>query len=203
MKKWCIVLWLCFSAVCTSVFADAGNELQSRLNKVSSFYADFIQTVTSADNTLIQQGKGKLWVKHPNLFNWHMTNPDENILISDGKTLWYYNPLIEQVTANWLNSTTANTPFMLIARNHSDDWKQYTFVQKGDDFALTPKSAENRLTQFNITVTPAGVIRRFSAVEKDGQHNTYELKSYESGAIDGAKFTFILPEGVTLDDQRQ
>ncbi len=28
-----------------------------------------------------------------------MTQPDESILVSDGKTLWFYNPFVEQATA--------------------------------------------------------------------------------------------------------
>lgn len=38
-------------------------------------------------------------MKRPNLFNWHMTSPDESVLVSDGQTLWFYNPFVEQVTA--------------------------------------------------------------------------------------------------------
>lgn len=39
-------------------------------------------------------------------FNWHMTQPDESILVSDGKTLWFYNPFVEQATATWLKDAT-------------------------------------------------------------------------------------------------
>ncbi len=49
--------------------------------------------------TPCRTGRGDLWVKRPNLFNWHMTQPDESVLVSDGKTLWFYNPFVEQATA--------------------------------------------------------------------------------------------------------
>ena len=65
---------------------------------------------------------------------------DESILVSDGKTLWFYNPFVEQATATWLKDATGNTPFMLIARNQSSDWQQYNIKQNGDDFVLTPKA---------------------------------------------------------------
>lgn len=89
----------------------------------------------------MQDGQGDLWVKRPNLFNWHMTQPDESVLVSDGKTLWFYNPFVEQATATRLKDATSNTPFMLIARNQSSDWQQYNIKQNGDDFVLTPKAA--------------------------------------------------------------
>ncbi len=81
-----------------------------------------------------------------------MTQPDESILVSDGKTLWFYNPFVEQATATWLKDATGNTPFMLIARNQSSDWQQYNIKQNGDDFVLTPKASNGNLKQFTINV---------------------------------------------------
>jgi len=142
-------------------------------------------------------------VKRPNLFNWHMTTPDESILVSDGKTLWFYNPFVEQVTATWLKNATGNTPFMLITRNDSSDWAKYNVKQKGDDFELTPKAATGNLKQFAINVTPSGTIKSFTAVEQDGQKSAYTLKGEQNASVDDAKFKFTPPQGVTVDDQRQ
>ena len=151
----------------------------------------------------VQEGQGDLWVKRPNLFNWHMTQPDESILVSDGKTLWFYNPFVEQATATWLKDATGNTPFMLIARNQSSDWQQYNIKQNGDDFVLTPKASNGNLKQFTINVGRDGTIHQFSAVEQDDQRSSYQLKSQQNGAVDAAKFTFTPPQGVTVDDQRK
>ncbi|AWK15372.1 outer membrane lipoprotein chaperone LolA [Candidatus Fukatsuia symbiotica] len=191
------------SLVATPIFAAATQDLQTRLGKVTSFHATFSQRVTSAEGTVIQHGKGKLWIKRPNLFNWQMTSPDENVLISDGKTLWFYNPFVEQATATWLKDATSNTPFMLITRNDPADWQQYNVKQQGDDFELTPKTANGNLKQFAITVTADGVIKTFSAVEQDGQRSAYVLQEQPNSTIDADKFKFSLPKGVTLDDQRQ
>lgn len=85
--------------VVSQVWADAASDLKSRLDKVSSFHASFTQKVTDGSGNAVQDGQGDLWVKRPNLFNWHMTQPDESVLVSDGKTLWFYNPFVEQATA--------------------------------------------------------------------------------------------------------
>lgn len=202
MKKLLVACCLFSGLVSTSVLADAAQDLQNRLAKVNSFHASFSQSVTSADGTAIQQGEGELWVKRPNLFNWHMTTPDESVLVSDGETLWFYNPFVEQVTASWLKNATGNTPFMLIARNNGNDWKQYHVQQQGDDFELTPKVSNGNLKQFTLTVTDGGTIKRFSAIEQDGQHSAYQLKVQAKTSIDANKFKFTPPKGVTLDDQR-
>ncbi len=99
MKKIAIACALLSSFVASSVWADAASDLKSRLDKVSSFHASFTQKVTDGSGNAVQEGRGDLWVKRPNLFNWHMTQPDESVLVSDGKTLWFYNPFVEQATA--------------------------------------------------------------------------------------------------------
>ncbi|MEN3754970.1 outer membrane lipoprotein chaperone LolA [Mangrovibacter sp. SLW1] len=187
----------------TQVWADAAGALKSRLDKVNSFHASFTQKVTDGSGNEIQDGQGELWVKRPNLFNWHMIQPDESELISDGKTLWFYNPFVEQASATWLKDATSNTPFMLIARNQSSDWQKYNIKQQGDDFVLTPKASSGNLKQFTINVSQSGAIHQFSAVEQDDQRSVYQLTGQQDGAIDMSKFTFTPPKGVTVDDQRQ
>ncbi|MGL9720206.1 outer membrane lipoprotein chaperone LolA [Symbiopectobacterium sp.] len=187
----------------SAVYADAASDLQSRLNKVNSFHATFTQKVTGAEGTAVQEGQGELWLKRPNLFNWKTTAPDESVLISDGKTLWFYNPFVEQVTATWLKEATGNTPFMLITRNDASEWGQYNVRQQGDDFELTPKAAKGNLKQFAINVNASGTIKSFVATEQDGQRSSYTLQNQQNGAVDSSKFTFTPPKGVTLDDQRQ
>ena len=83
MKKIAITCALLSSLVASSVWADAASDLKSRLDKVSSFHASFTQKVTDGSGAAVQEGQGDLWVKRPNLFNWHMTQPDESILVSD------------------------------------------------------------------------------------------------------------------------
>ncbi|SYX31863.1 Uncharacterised protein [Escherichia coli] len=80
MKKIAITCALLSSLVASSVWADAASDLKSRLDKVSSFHASFTQKVTDGSGAAVQEGQGDLWVKRPNLFNWHMTQPDESIL---------------------------------------------------------------------------------------------------------------------------
>nr|WP_314419867.1 outer membrane lipoprotein chaperone LolA [uncultured Erwinia sp.] len=203
MKKFVISCCLLAAFTSASVLADASSELKQRLDKVKSFHATFSQKVTDGSGASVQDGEGEMWVQRPNLFNWHMTAPDESTLISDGKTLWFYNPFVEQVSASWLKDATGNTPFMLIARNQASDWKQYNIAQKGDNFSLTPKSIDGNLKQFDINVSTNGTINQFSAVEQDGQRSSYALKSQQNGSISADKFTFTQPKGVTLDDQRQ
>ena len=184
-------------------WANADIELQNRLNKVSVLSADFAQTVMSANGSNVQQGNGKLRIKRPNLFRMDTKSPQETQIIADGKTLWFYDPFVEQVTANWVKDAVNNTPFVLLTSNDKSHWVQYTVEQKDDRFVLKPKAKNSNIKQFDIRIDQNGVLKGFSTIEKDGQSNQYILRNITNQNLDGSLFKFTVPKGIELDDQRK
>ena len=190
-------------AMASMAWANADIELQNRLNKVSVLSADFAQTVMSANGSNVQQGNGKLRIKRPNLFRMDTKSPQETQIIADGKTLWFYDPFVEQVTANWVKDAVNNTPFVLLTSNDKSHWAQYTVEQKDDRFVLNPKVKNSNIKQFDIRIDPNGVLKGFSTIEKDGQSNQYILRNITNQNLDGSLFKFTVPKGIELDDQRK
>lgn len=191
---------MCFFSANT--FADAQKQLSERFAKLNSFSAQFEQTVTSPDDEIISKGRGEFAVTRPNLFYWKSETPDENILVSDGKTLWYYSPFIEQVTAMWLENATSQTPFILLTRNKNEDWDRYHVNQKGDVFTLTPKQKTDQ-GQFIVGLLPNGKLTEFSVIEQDGQKNRFVFSHVKQSKPSADLFKFTVPKGVELDDQRE
>jgi len=184
-------------------WANADIELQNRLNKVDVLSGDFAQTVMSANGKNVQQGNGKLQIKRPNLFRMDTKSPQETQIIADGQTLWFYDPFVEQVTANWVKDAVNNTPFVLLTSNDKSHWEQYSVEQKSDTFVLTPKAKNSNIKQFDIRIDESGVLKGFSTIEKDGQSNQYVLRNISNQNLDSALFKFSVPKGVELDDQRK
>ena len=184
-------------------FADAADELQNRLNQVTVLSADFSQTVTSAGGKNVQQGSGKLQIKRPNLFRMDTKSPQETQIIADGKTLWYYDPFVQQVTAQWVKDAVNNTPFVLLTSNDKSHWNQYSVTQNADTFVLKPKAKNSNIKQFDIRVDTNGVLKNFSTTEKDGQTNLYVLRNITNQTLSDNLFQFSVPKGVELDDQRK
>ncbi|AET15943.1 TPA: outer membrane lipoprotein chaperone LolA [Pasteurella multocida] len=187
----------------SAAWADAASELQQRLSKVNVLSADYAQTVSSSDGKNVQQGSGTLKIKRPNLFRMDNKTPQENQIISDGKTLWFYDPFVEQVTANWVKDAVNNTPFVLLTSDDSSHWVQYNVEQKADTFTLKPKAKQSNIKQFDIRIDSEGVLRNFSTIEKDGQTNLYILRNITNQPLADGVFKFSVPKGVELDDQRQ
>lgn len=194
---------LCLMSISNIAIADVATELQTRLARVNALSADFSQTVTSAGGKNVQQGSGKIQIKRPNLFRMDTKSPQETQIIADGKTLWYYDPFVQQVTAQWVKDAVNNTPFVLLTSNDKSHWNQYSVQQQNDTFVLKPKSAKSNIKQFDIRVDSNGVLRNFSTTEKDGQTNLYVLRNITNQALPDSLFQFTPPKGVELDDQRK
>ena len=188
----------------TVAFADsqAVAELQKRLEQATQYSADFDQTVRSSKGKEIQKGRGKFQVKRPNLFRMDTQSPQENQIISDGETLWFYDPFVSQATANWVKDAVSNTPFVLLTSNDKSHWEQYDVKQNMDSFTLKPKSKKSAIKQFDVRIDSNGLLKGFSTVERDGQSNLYVLRNITTTNLANDLFKFNLPKGAELDDQR-
>lgn len=183
--------------------ADAASELQMRLAKVDVLSAEFVQTVTSGSGKNVQQGSGKLQIKRPNLFRMETKTPQETQIISDGKTLWFYDPFVQQVTAQWVKDAVNNTPFVLLTSNDKSHWDQYSVTQQADIFVLKPTLSTSNIKQFDIRVDANGILRNFSTTEKDGQTNLYVLRNITNQTLSDSLFQFKPEKGIEVDDQRK
>ncbi|MEG9546430.1 outer membrane lipoprotein chaperone LolA [Mannheimia sp. HC-2023] len=187
-----------------TAFADAQSvaELQRRLEQVSQYSADFDQTVRSSKGKEIQKGQGKFQVKRPNLFRMDTKSPQENLIVSDGKDLWFYDPFVSQVTVNTVQDAVNNTPFVLLTSSDKNHWDQYDVTQNADTFVLKPKSKKSSLRQFDVRIDQSGLLKGFSTIERDGQSNLYVLRNITTGGVSNDLFKFSVPKGAELDDQR-
>ncbi|EJL6391758.1 outer membrane lipoprotein chaperone LolA [Vibrio vulnificus] len=197
MKKWLVVFFLSASAL-----ANPQQELNQRLGMNDGFSANFNQMVTSPDGEVVMEGEGSVDIARPSLFRWSTSLPDENLLVSDGKTLWYYSPFIEQVSIYWQEQAVQQTPFVLLTRNQSSDWENYQITQDGNMFTLVPKAADSTQGQFQIDIDAKGIVHGFNVIEQDGQKGIFKFTDIKLGKPAAARFTFNVPEGVEVDDQR-
>ncbi|HHW7566756.1 TPA: outer membrane lipoprotein chaperone LolA [Mannheimia haemolytica] len=198
------VFGLALFGLANVALADAQSvaELQRRLEQVSQYSADFDQTVRSSKGKKIQQGKGKFQVKRPNLFRMDTKSPQENLIVSDGKDLWFYDPFVSQVTVNTVQDAVNNTPFVLLTSSDKSHWDQYDVSQSADTFVLKPKSKKSNLKQFDVRIDQSGLLKGFSTIERDGQSNLYVLRNITTGGVSSDLFKFSVPKGAELDDQR-
>ncbi|MGV1718835.1 outer membrane lipoprotein chaperone LolA [Vibrio furnissii] len=197
MKKWFALFFCSFS-----VFATPKETLSERLALTDGFSAKFEQQVISPDGDVVMEGNGVVDIARPSLFRWETLAPDENLLVSDGQSLWYYSPFIEQVTIYNQEQATEQTPFVLLTRNRATDWDAYQVEEKGDVFTLTPTAVDSNQGQFQITIDTLGVVKGFNVIEQDGQRSQFTFADVKQQKPQASRFMFDVPDGVEVDDQR-
>ncbi|MGP8304634.1 outer membrane lipoprotein chaperone LolA [Vibrio sp. YIC-376] len=195
-------LVLSFSLFSAANAASPKAELSKRLSMNEGFSATFSQQVISPEGETVMEGEGTVEIARPSLFRWSTTLPDENLLVSDGKTLWYYSPFIEQVSIYWQEQAAEQTPFVLLTRNRASDWENYQVSQKGNEFTLVPTAVDSTQGRFQINIDAKGIVKGFNVIEQDGQKGLFKFSNVKLGKPKANRFTFTIPKGVEVDDQR-
>ncbi|EJL6846648.1 outer membrane lipoprotein chaperone LolA [Vibrio cholerae] len=197
MNKWLALLFCSFSAI-----AAPKDTLSERLAMSEGFSATFNQQVLSPEGKVILTGNGKVDIARPSLFRWETETPDENLLVSDGTTLWHFDPFVEQVTLYRAEEALEQTPFVLLTRNKASDWDAYHVEEKGDVFTLTPTALDSNQGRFQITISEKGVVQGFKVIEQDGQQSEFTFNKVKQQKPNASVFNYKVPKGVEVDDQR-
>ncbi|MGL6026285.1 MAG: outer membrane lipoprotein chaperone LolA [Vibrio sp.] len=197
MNKWLALLFCSFSAL-----AAPKENLSERLAISDGFSATFNQQVLSPEGKVIMTGHGTLDIARPSLFRWQTLAPDENLLVSDGTTLWHFDPFVEQVTLYRAERALEQTPFVLLTRNKASDWDAYHVEEQGDVFTLTPTALDSNQGRFQITISAKGIVQGFKVIEQDGQQSAFTFSQVKLQKPVASLFQYQVPKGVEVDDQR-
>ncbi|MCD8548291.1 MAG: outer membrane lipoprotein chaperone LolA [Aeromonadaceae bacterium] len=184
-------------------WADDAQELKALLGQVKQFSAHFQQQVFDVEGQPLQQASGELLVSRPDRFRWETKQPDESLILSDGKSVWLYDPFVEQVSITTLADAVVNTPFLLISSTDPTLWARYDVLKEEHAFTVTSKQKGQRIESLRLIFAPGGQLSRFEVNETQGQRSEFELSQYNGQpAVKADTFHFAVPKGVTVDDQR-
>lgn len=108
-----------FAAAVQCMAAGSGAAVLDRFFEgLHAFSADFTETVTDAHGHPTQQATGRLLVLRPGRFRWEIRPKGEGagqLLVADGRNLWYYDYDLEQVTVKPEQAALSATPAMLLS----------------------------------------------------------------------------------------
>jgi len=181
------------------------SSLMNKLAALEHFSAKFNQQVLDADGNELQNASGTLAVKKPNLVHWNTAEPDESLLVSDGSTLWFFDPFVEQVSAFLLEKALMNTPILLLTSNDPALWQHYSVSSMDDNNYLihaNDNNAQVKTLELNFKDNTSE-LNSFTILDATGQLSYFKLSQFdEKNTPANSLFTFNIPEGVQLDDQR-
>jgi outer membrane lipoprotein carrier protein len=138
LKKICFVL-LFFVAAFPAFAQSPSQQLSDLLQNLQTFQANFSQSIEDKTGNILSQSKGQMALKRPGLFRWETQNPNQQLIIADGKTLWIYDKDLAQITQQKQN-TQNNTPALLLSDASPNLIARFKIESKNiGHFRLTPK----------------------------------------------------------------
>jgi outer membrane lipoprotein carrier protein len=139
---------------------DILTEIQNQYEKTGNFEANFVQESVGKLMKRPQRGEGKVYFKKKGMMRWDYRIPNQQ-LISDGQTLWFYQPDENQVLFSDVSKVLREkTPLAFLA-GEGDLRRDFNLVnfndpisQQEDNFILelVPKETQGAFTKLTLTV---------------------------------------------------
>ena len=182
--------------------AASAAELERYLAGLKSFEAQFRQTLHDSRGRVTEQADGRLYLEKPGRFRWEYREPNEQLIVSDGKNLWLFDVELEQVTVKPLDASLAMTPALLLAGQASvgESFTIEAAPAAGGMkwFALTPRRQDTDFTRLRLGF--AGKDLRAMELEDKLQQRTLIVFSAvkRNPRLGSTLFAFVPPQGVDV-----
>jgi chaperone LolA len=181
--------------------AAALRRVEGFLGQLTSLRAEFRQTVTDARGRVLERAEGTMALARPGRFRWDYRVP-EQLIISDGVTVWLYDVELEQVSVRAAGEALAGTPAMLLA-GEGDLKTEFEITDAGtqdglDWSLLTPRRPDGDFREVRLGFADRE-LRRMTFFDRLGQTTELELLQVERNPrFDSSLFTFKPPPGVDV-----
>ena len=181
--------------------ARAAARLETALQGLSSFRAEFRQTVTNAEGQQTESAAGTVALARPGRFRWDYREP-EQLIVSDGTTVWLYDADLAQVTVRPAAETLVGTPALLLS-GQADLRAEFTVSDGGVDDGLawsllSPKDPKSDFRELRVGIA-GDELRRMILVDRLGQTTRLDFDRIERNPrLDPAGFGFTPPPGVDV-----
>lgn len=203
-----IVPFLAFpvcAAVDTAVLLDG---VEQRYNRPKTLQMQFEQS-QSGRGRITRSETGTLSLRKPGRMRWDYTVPEGKLFLTDGKFVYFYNPVTSQVSRSKLKESDdmrAPLAFLMGRLDFRRDFREFRTMPEGEDTYViaSPKSDRAPYTQVAFLVAPDFRIKLLRVNGQDHTIMVYRMLNEQvNPALDPALFQFRMPPGAILVDEEE
>jgi len=200
------------SVLFAGVLVCLGTTLQAAetgLGKLTRFFdgvtylsAEFSQIQYNQNLDQLQVMSGTFVLKRPDLFRWEYKTPFEQLIVSDGKRLWVYDPDLMQVIVKKIDGSLADSPMLIMSSPEAVE-QEFDVIEIGtidDDvwLELLPKKEDAQYKSVRISFAN-DTLHIMELVDSLGGVMRLEFSNIEKNAlIQDRLFQFVPPQGVDV-----
>jgi outer membrane lipoprotein carrier protein len=204
-------MFLLACALVPQAFGATATALDAYLAGVRTLRAEFTQQVTDGRGSEVQRANGSLVIQRPGKFRWELTpvnaagaKQTPQLMVADGKNLWFYDRDLDQVSVKPAASALTATPASLL----SGDGKLGEFFEVRADgqregltwVRVVPKRSDADFREVRIGFKSSGSeLSRMVLKDKLGQTvNLVFNVSARNVPVAATEVTFTPPAGADV-----
>ncbi|MEO5378286.1 MAG: outer membrane lipoprotein chaperone LolA [Magnetococcus sp. DMHC-6] len=179
--------------------------LQSFLDRLQSVEADFFQKVISANGAQDQVSQGRFAAAKPGRFLWDYQTPDVQQILSDGKSVWYYEPELQQVTQIPADTSHDSPAAFLVSQSRIESlfkWEVFQDPQWNLPSVRLWPHKKGSFQEVDVTLDATGnTLLALNVEDTLGHRSQFTFSALRMNQpIPAEKFIFKVPEGVDVID---
>lgn len=189
--------------VSMSSYAGTGIDQMNRfLKDVKTLQANFEQSILDEEHRSAVRSQGVFYLQRPGKFRWDYSEPEDQMIVADGRQIWHYDPELEQASVQTQRTALKGTPAMLLITGDPVD-THFEVIDIGDRqgmgwVELIPRDAESQFTRILLAFVN-DELRRMEMADKFGQVTRFQFYEIEHNPeFKGGLFQFIPPTGLDI-----
>jgi outer membrane lipoprotein carrier protein len=197
-----LTAWILGQMLVAGALASPTSEVEKYLDGLATWSADFTQTIDDGHGKVTRSAAGKLYLQKPGRFRWDYADPSEQLILADGKQIWFYDKDLQQANVRGMDASLANTPAVLLSGGGSlASQFDVTSLPPSDGlqwYQLVPKHADTDFQLVRIGFRNGDLASMFLA-DKLNQITQLTFSNSKRNAKFAADlFTFVPPPGVDV-----
>jgi outer membrane lipoprotein carrier protein len=201
VKAAALALVLCLGCYAT-VQATPATDVEKYLAGLATWSADFTQTIDDGHGKVLRSAAGKLYLQRPGKFRWDYSEPSEQLVLADGKQIWFYDKDLAQANVRDMDSTLASTPASLLSGGGSvsSQFDIKALPRSGglEWFQLIPKHADTDFQLVRIGFNKGELASMFLADKLNQVTQLTFTHPSRNAKFPADLFSFTPPPGVDV-----
>ena len=182
--------------------AGARDDLNAFTKGLKGLDGQFSQQVFDARGKQKERASRRVAVSAPRLFRWEYTKPYPQLIVADGKTVWVYEPDLQQASKRAQGVEEANSPLAILLDPSKLD-RDFVVKEAGtrdglEWLQLTPKQAEAGFKTARLGFGKGG-LAQMEYVDALGQRTRIAFTGWKRNpAFAKGTFVYVPAKGVDV-----
>jgi len=184
--------------------------IEERYGCVWSLKADFVQETTTRmlGQTRVTKARGRVYLQRPGLMRVEYTTPPKNVWVSDGKTLWFYQPRDKQVNVGRVDLERGGffLGFLMGESDLAEDFEIHGWDREVETWhgayrsELVPRKPQAMMDRLVLLVDrKTGYVDQAEVYDAYGNLTRTLLKRVRvNRKLPADLFTFVVPPGIEV-----